>query len=121
MRATALLQRQPCRLRNRFECLSSVTALAGRACAMPGEGADPFVRSTSCGRASLSLTGIQFHAREREAQRLNFSRSLLRSENFWLQNSASLRHAVRKRNDELLSGRNGMQSSETIRNSLGLN
>jgi len=41
--------------------------------------------------------------------------------NFLLQNCAILRNATRKRNDELLSGSHGMQSSETMRNSLDLN
>ena len=45
----------------------------------------------------------------------------LRRENFWLQNVATLRNALRKRNDELPSVSNDMQSSETLRNSLGLN
>jgi hypothetical protein len=38
-----------------------------------------------------------------------------------VQNGAILRNALRKRNDELPSGSNGTQSSETLRNSLGLN
>jgi hypothetical protein len=38
-----------------------------------------------------------------------------------LQNRASLRNALRKRNYELPSVSNDMQSSETLRNSLGLN
>ena len=38
-----------------------------------------------------------------------------------LQNCASLRNALRKRNYELPSASNDMQSSETLRNSLGLN
>jgi hypothetical protein len=38
-----------------------------------------------------------------------------------LQNRAILRNVLQKRNDELPSGSNGMQSSETMRNSLGLN
>jgi len=40
---------------------------------------------------------------------------------FGLQNCAILRNTLRKRNDELPSGSNGMQSSEMLRNSLGLN
>jgi hypothetical protein len=36
-------------------------------------------------------------------------------------NCAILRNTPRKRNDELPSGSNGVQSSETMRNSLGLN
>jgi len=40
----------------------------------------------------------QFHARARRQKRLNFSRSLLRSENFWLQSCAILRKAVRMPN-----------------------
>ena len=38
-----------------------------------------------------------------------------------LQNCAILRHAVRKLNNRITSVSNGMQSSETMRNSLGLN
>jgi hypothetical protein len=56
---------------------------------------------------------------ERETPEL--SRSVLRSEDFWLQNSAILRNALRKRNYELPSVSNDMQSSETLRNSLGSN
>jgi hypothetical protein len=51
----------------------------------------------------------------------DFSRSLLRLDKFSLENCAILRNTLRKRNDELPSGSNGMQSSETMRNSLGLN
>jgi hypothetical protein len=50
-----------------------------------------------------------------------FLRSILRSGKIWLQNRAILRNALRKRNDELPSVSNDMQSSETLRNSLGLN
>jgi hypothetical protein len=57
----------------------------------------------------------------REGLPISFSRSFLRSEDFWLQTSAILRNALRKRNDELPSVSNDMQSSETLRNSLGLN
>jgi hypothetical protein len=38
-----------------------------------------------------------------------------------MQNRAILRNALRKRNDELPSVSNDMQSGETLRNSLGLN
>ena len=38
-----------------------------------------------------------------------------------MRNRAILRNALRKRNYELPSGSNHMQSSETLRNSLGLN
>jgi hypothetical protein len=38
-----------------------------------------------------------------------------------MQNRATLRNALRKQNEELPSGSNAMQSSETLRNSLGLN
>ena len=38
-----------------------------------------------------------------------------------MQNCATLRNAPRKRNCELPSISNDMQSSETLRNSLGLN
>ena len=57
----------------------------------------------------------------REGLPVSFSRSFLRSEDFWLQTSAILRNALRKRNDELPSVSNDMQNSETLRNSLGLN
>jgi hypothetical protein len=40
---------------------------------------------------------------------------------FFVQNRAILRNALRKRNEELPSVSNDMQSSETLRNSLGLN
>src|SRR5262249_20692866 len=58
--------------------------------------------------------------RLRSANR-NFLRSVLRSEENLLQNCAILRNALRKRSDELPSVSNDMQSSETLRNSLGLN
>jgi hypothetical protein len=48
-----------------------------------------------------------------------FSRSVLRSGKILLQKCATLCNALRKRNYELPS--NDMQSSETLRNSLGLN
>ena len=51
----------------------------------------------------------------------DFSRSVLRSSEILLQNCATLRNAPRKRNCELPSISNDMQSSETLRNSLGLN
>jgi hypothetical protein len=38
-----------------------------------------------------------------------------------MRNRATLRNALRKRNYELPSASNDMQSSETLRNSLGLN
>jgi hypothetical protein len=38
-----------------------------------------------------------------------------------MQNRATLRNAMRKRNDELPGVSNDMQSSETLRNSLALN
>jgi hypothetical protein len=51
----------------------------------------------------------------------NFLRFVLRSGKILMQNCATLRNALRKRNDELPIGSNDMQSSETLRNSLGLN
>jgi len=48
-------------------------------------------------------------------------RSVLRLEKILLQKHAILRNALRKRNAELPSVSNDMQSSETLRNSLGLN
>jgi hypothetical protein len=50
-----------------------------------------------------------------------FLRSILRSSKILMQNRATLRNALQKRNYELPSVRNGMQSTETLRNSLGLN
>ena len=50
-----------------------------------------------------------------------FLRSILRSDKILMQNRATLRNALRKRNCELPSVSNDMQSSETLRNSLGLN
>src|SRR5262249_18784500 len=50
-----------------------------------------------------------------------FLRSVLRLREILLQNDAILRNAARKRNYKLPSGSNGMQSSEMMRNSLGLN
>jgi hypothetical protein len=50
-----------------------------------------------------------------------FLRSVLRSSEILLQNDAMLRQAVRTPNGELLSVGNAVQSSEMIRNSLGLN
>ena len=47
--------------------------------------------------------------------------SVLRSRKILMQNRATLRNALRKRNYELPSVSNDMQSSETLRNSLGLN
>jgi hypothetical protein len=57
----------------------------------------------------------------KESRSVSFSRSILRSGKILLQKCAILRNALRKRNDELPSGSNGMQSSENLRNSLGLN
>jgi hypothetical protein len=51
----------------------------------------------------------------------NFLRSVLRSAKILMQNSATLRNALRKLNYESPSISNAMQSSETLRNSLGLN
>jgi hypothetical protein len=47
--------------------------------------------------------------------------SVLRSRKILMQNRATLRNALRKRNYELPSVSNDMQSSEVLRNSLGLN
>src|SRR5262249_39339366 len=58
--------------------------------------------------------------RLRSANR-NFLRSVLRSGKILMQNRATLRDALRKRNDELPSVSNDGQSSETLSNSLGLN
>jgi len=45
----------------------------------------------------------------------------LRSRKILMQNRATLRNALRKRNYQLPSVNNDMQSSETLRNSLGVN
>jgi hypothetical protein len=50
-----------------------------------------------------------------------FSRSFLRSAKILLQNLAILRNAARMRNRCTPSVRNGVQRSETLHNSLGLN
>jgi hypothetical protein len=47
--------------------------------------------------------------------------SVLRSRKILMQNRATLRNALRKRNYELPGVSNDMQSSETLCNSLGLN
>jgi hypothetical protein len=56
-----------------------------------------------------------------EAQARNFLRSVLRLGKILTQNRATLRNALRNRNYELPGVSNDMQSSETLRNSLGLN
>jgi hypothetical protein len=56
-----------------------------------------------------------------EAQARNFLRSILRLGKISLQNCAILRNALRKRNHELPGVSNNVQSSETLRNWLGLN
>src|SRR5262245_44145742 len=53
--------------------------------------------------------------------RLNFSRFVLRSGKILMQSCAILCNAVRKQNYESPGVSNDMQSSETLRNSLGLN
>jgi hypothetical protein len=50
-----------------------------------------------------------------------FLRSVLRSRKILMQNRATLRNALRKRNYESPSVSNDMQSSERLRNSLVLN
>jgi|SRR5215831_4400890 len=62
-----------------------------------------------------------FNAKCARERLIGFYGRFLRSGICWLQNSAILRNAVRKRNDELPSVSNDMQSSEMMRNSLGLN
>jgi hypothetical protein len=59
--------------------------------------------------------------RSRRQSDLDFLRSVLRSGTILMQNRAILRNALRKRNYELPSVSNDMQSSEVLRNSLGLN
>ena len=51
----------------------------------------------------------------------NFLRSILRSGKILMQDRATVRNAMRKRNYELPGVSNAVQSSETLRNSLGLN
>ena len=51
----------------------------------------------------------------------NFLRSVLRSGKILMQDCAILRNALRKRNYESPGVSNAVQSSETLRNSLGLN
>ena len=55
------------------------------------------------------------------ARRGTFSRSFLRSAKFLVQNRAILRNTVRMLNRQTPSLGNAVQSSETMRNSLGLN
>jgi hypothetical protein len=54
-------------------------------------------------------------------RKVSFHGRFLRSEDFSLQNSATLRNALRTLNCRPPSIRDGMQSSETMCNSLGLN
>jgi len=68
-------------------------------------------------RGSVSFLQVN----ESEAQAEIFLRSVLRSGKILMRNRATLRNALRKRNYELPSVSNDMQSSETLRNSLGLN
>jgi hypothetical protein len=53
--------------------------------------------------------------------RLNFSQSFLRSDNFWLQNSAILRNAARIGFVPSTYEKQAVQRCEKMRNSLGLN
>ena len=59
--------------------------------------------------------------REGFEPRSHFLRSILRSGKILMQNHATLRNAMRKRNFKLPGVSNAMQSSGTLRNSLGLN
>src|SRR5438105_7998892 len=72
--------------------------------------------SPEISQSFLLSTGQRFRSASR-----NFLRSVLRSGKILMQNCATLRNAMRKRNYELPSVSNDMQSSETLRNSLGLN
>jgi hypothetical protein len=66
--------------------------------------------------------GVSFlQVNDPEAQAEIFLRSVLRSGKVLMRNRATLRNTLRKRNYELSSVSNDMQSSETLRNSLGLN
>src|SRR5215813_10717365 len=67
------------------------------------------------------LHGPKFKASASKPQRRrNFSRSLLRSGNCWLQNRAILRNTMRTLNRQIPSVGNAVQSCETMRNSLGV-
>src|SRR5438552_6465730 len=72
--------------------------------------------SPEISQSFLLSTGQRFRSASR-----NFLRSVLRSGKILMQNCATLRNAPRKRDYELPSVSNDMQSSETLRNSLGLN
>jgi len=69
--------------------------------------------------ARVSLIDLYPRARGDAAQ--NVHGRFLRSEDFLLQNCATLRNAARVLNREIPSVRNAVQRSETMRNSLGLN
>ena len=79
-------------------------------------GSDIGVYSLAAGRPNPRTRGSQGGIRL-----IFFSRSFLRSAKILLQNCAILRNALRKRNYELPSVSNAVQSSETLRNSLGVN
>ena len=70
---------------------------------------------------SPARKGISFGQINDKSGSRNFLRSLLRSGKILMQDCATLRNALRKRNYEIPSVSNDMQSSETLRNSLGLN
>src|SRR6266513_3723875 len=72
--------------------------------------------SPEISQSFLLSTGQRFRSASR-----NFLRSVLRSGKILMQNCATLRNAMRKRNYELPSVSNDTQSSETLRNSSGLN
>jgi hypothetical protein len=74
----------------------------------------------SCFRRVDQEFGIT-HLADRAGKGIKILRSVLRSGKILMQNGAILRNALRKRNYESLGVSNDMQSSETLRNSLGLN
>src|SRR3977135_3559384 len=71
-------------------------------------------------RWRVEASALSAGQRLRSASR-NFLRFLLRPSEILMQNRATLRNALRKRNYESPSVSNDMQSSETLRNSLVLN
>jgi len=66
--------------------------------------------------------GVSFlQVNDAEARAEGLLRSFSTGGEDFVANHTTLRNAPRKRNDELPSVSNDMQSSETLRNSLGLN
>jgi hypothetical protein len=65
---------------------------------------------------SRRVEALAFYGSTTQKRSRNFLRSLLRSVKILMQNCATVRDALRKRNDELPGVSNDMQSSETLRN-----